>query len=401
MTNTWIGEKRIAFIPVWNNQVDTRPPENWINLIRERVFYNPDPSTGVDGSLQSYVQACSSGVASIGGNIFPAVEASDADVVNAGLMSLPANHGFDYAVIVIPHSSGPHRRGYAWMGAQHASGVSNYARVPMFTDQAMSNSKTLGVWAMEVLHIVTRFGDLYFTDPMIGRFDSMACGCGTHLSAHTKSHFGWLTDSSIRNHPLGKNREYSLHAVSLNQPAPFWRSTAIRVKSRESAGHFIIEARLRNDQFETPSPFSSGIPSEGVIVYEVQGLTEIYLHTASALNSGNELEIRKEKLKIRVQAVEPGGFLVTVESGRESQCVALGKQIESLELSLQIEPDFQTRKQLISALQKAKLEFRQRGCLLAPDPGSMAIAELYFSSGAGAPLISPDNQGAALNGIKK
>ena len=380
MITTWTGEKRFAFIPVWNSQVDSAPPADWITQIGKRIYFNPDPATGADGSLQRYIQTCSSGLATVAGSIFPVVESADADVVNAGLMSLPANHGYDYAVIIIPHSSGTHRKGFSWMHTQHASGVSHFARVAMFVNQAMTNPMTLGVWAHEVLHIATHFGDLYKTDPKIGDFDSMSCACGTHSCAHTKSIFSWLSDAAIRSHPLSTNRGYNLHAVSLPQPPPFWRKTAIRIQSRHNAGHYMVEARLRTDQFDGPSSVSQGIPGEGVIVYEVQGPTEIFLRTPTPLGVGDVLDMADEKLKISVNSADAGGFSITINAGGKPRCEALGDQIDALNLSLDIESDIVERKKLISALQRAKSEFRRSGCLLLHDPATVAFAEANFGS---------------------
>ena len=383
MVRTWTGSKRIAFIPVWNRQVDIEPPDDWIEQIRARVFYDPAPSTGMDRSLQRYVQATSSGLATIEGEIFPVVAANDDDTVGAGLNSLPANHGYDYAVIILPHSAGPHRGGFAWMGGPVTNGVTHFARVAMFSDVNMTNGMTLGVWMMEVMHIATGFGDLYFTNPSIGGFDVMSCSCGTHPTAHTKSHFGWLNSNAIRTNPLGKSRTYSLHAISLPQPPPPWRASAIQVPSRKSTGHFLIEARLRNDQYESNNAISSGIPSEGVIVYEVQGTTEVYLRTPTALQAGDVFTDEAEKLTVRVQASEPGGFKISVNAGKTSRCKSLANQIEALELSLQTETDFFRRKQIISALQQARGEFRRLGCLLIHNPADEVFYSRVFGAGAG------------------
>lgn len=378
----WIGQKRIAFIPVWNRKVDIPPPEDWIDQVRERVFYDPDPNGMVDRSLQRYIQTISSGLATITGEVFPVVAAEDEDTVAPGLNSLPPEHGYDYAVIVLPHSAGPHRSGFAWMNNTPINGIASRARVAMFSDVGMTNRNTLGVWAMELLHITTGFLDLYFTDPMIGRYDVMACGCGTHPSAHTKSHFGWLYDGAVLTHPLGHKVSYSLHAISLPQPAPGWRRSAIQVASRKTSGHFMIEARLRTDPYESASEVSRGIPAQGVIVYEVQGKTELYLHTATALQAGQSLTIDDEKLTIRVTEEELGGYRIQVDSAKVNRCVALASEIEALELRLSIETDFFRRKQLISALQTARGAFRRLGCLIH-HPGDVVFAEKFFGEGAG------------------
>jgi hypothetical protein len=385
MIRPWIGSRRIAFIPVWNRRIDAPPPEDWIEQVRARVFYDPDDITGIDRSLQRYVQSASSGIAYIEGEIFPVVEAEDDDTVGAGLASLPVSHNYDYAVIILPHSVGQHRGGFAWFDGPATNGISNFARVAMFADPNLTDRKTLGVWMMEVLHITTSFGDLYFTNPMLGSFDVMACSCGTHPSAHTKFQIGWLHSNAIRTHALGTSRTHILHAISLLQPAPFWRTSAIRVPSRTTNGHFLIEARLRNDVYESNSAVSSGIPNEGVIVYEVQGTTELYLRTPSALNVGDVFEDADEKLKVRVSAAELGGFSVNINAGSVQRCQELANQIDALAQSLELENDSFARKQILSALQRARGDFRRLGCLLIHDPATEVFASRFFGPKAGNP----------------
>ena len=118
----------------------------------------------------------------------------------------------------------------------------------------------VGVWAMEFIHVLTGYGDLYLGAEHLGSFDNMACACGTHSSAFTKQNFGWLDTSSITKH-FGRFKEYDLHTLGLVQPPPVGRSTAVQVG--ENANFLMVEARQRVDQFDR------GIPSEGVIVYEV------------------------------------------------------------------------------------------------------------------------------------
>jgi len=380
MPREWIGGKRIAFIPAWNAQVDQRPSDNWSDQIAQRIYFFPDPNTGLDGSISAWVRTASSGRAWIEPQIFPTVEAPDADVVGVALASLPSGHGFDFAAVVIPHSVGPHRGGFFWGDPGHPSGVNDFCRVAMFADSAMTDDATMGVWAMEILHAVTHFGDLYFSSPAMGRFDIMSAASGTHPSAHTKSHFGWLSDDAIRGHSLGLRRTYDLHAIGRQRPLPPWRRRAIRVSSKVHSGHFMIEARLRNDQFEGMSSVSTGIPSEGVIVYEVYDTTDVFLRTGTALGNGQSLEIDNEGLRIRVQAEIPGGFTVEVNSRGKNQCELLWNQINSLQQSLEFETDLQQRKQTISALQKAKAKARLLRCNFFVNPPDVAVLAKTFGA---------------------
>lgn len=385
MIRPWTGVRRIAFIPVWNRRVDSPPPTDWIDQVRARVFYDPNPTSQIDRSFRRYLQTASSGMADFEGAVFPVVAADDDDTVGAGLNSLPSSHGYDSAVIILPHSAGPHRGGFAWFPGPTTNGVSYFCRVAMFSDATFSDPKTLGVWMMEILHMTTSFGDLYNNVPSIGSFDVMSCACGTHPSSHTKSAIGWFSSNAIKGHALGKKGTYSLHPVSLPQPAPPWRATAVRVASRTTTGHFMVEARLRTDQYEANSEISSGIPGEGVIVYEVQGTTEVFLRTPVPLQVGETFADMSEKLKIKVVEEETGGFRISIDTGSVSRCVQLGKQIEALATSIELEEDLFVKKQLISALQKAKAEFRQLGCLLVHDPATHVFSDMFF----GAPTPEP------------
>ena len=364
MIRNWTGSRRVAFIPVWNRQVDNEPPQDWTNQVRSRIFFDPDPATGMDRSLQRYIQTASSGKAYLEGRVFPTVAADDADTVGAGLNSLPSSHDYEYAMIILPHSTGLHRGGYAWYDGPATNGISNFARVAMFTDPQLSNRDTLGVWMMEVLHIATSFGDLYYTNPMLGDYDVMACSCGSHPSAHTKSLIGWVDPDSIRTHALNTNGNHSLHAVSLFQPPPSWRSTAVRIESRTTNGHFLVEARLRTDPYESNSAVSDGIPAEGVIVYEVQGDTQIFLRTPGALQVGGKFEDAEEKLEVSVIAAEPGGFRVRVEAGGIDRCIILANKIKSLDGQLEFETDYHERVRIFKDLQQARADYRRFGCPL-------------------------------------
>jgi hypothetical protein len=370
MIRSWNGRRRVAFIPVWNRLVESEPPANWVQRVRSRAFFEPNPTVGIDRSLQRWIQTASSGRAYIEGTVFPTVVSDDADTVGAGLNSLPASHGFDYAMIILPHSVGPHRGGFAWWDTAPVNGISKFARVAMFDDMALGLAQNVGVWAMELLHIVTEFGDLYNVSPQLNRFDVMACSCGTHPSAHTKSRIGWLDDTSIRTHPLGNSRGYTLHAVSLPQPPPPWRASAVRIQSKESPGHFVVEARMPTDVYDGASSISDGISSEGVIVYEVRGDTELYLRTPVALQPGQRFEDSDEGLAVTVGGTEEGGFSIRVQSEGVDRCKQLAEEIKLLRVQIEIETDVFRRKQLISALTKALKAFRANHCLVLVDPAT-------------------------------
>ena len=105
----------------------------------------------------------------------------------------------------------------------------------------------------------------------------------------------------------GDAGQYTLHAVSMPQPSPTWRRTAVKIPSTQG-GHFMLEVRLNLDMYDGASDISDGIPSEGVIVYEVQGETEVFLRTDPAMQVGDEFKDTDEGLTIGVLSQKAGGF---------------------------------------------------------------------------------------------
>src|SRR5437870_1676718 len=179
--------------------------------------------------------------------------------------------------------------------------------------------ENLGTWAMETMHVLTGFADLYKFGGNMGAFDEMACACGTHPSAYTKAAIRWLDDSAIARH-TGRVLGYELHAVGLRQPPPLGRVTAVRIGSQ--VPYLMVEARLMVDQFESPSQLENGIPSQGVIVYRVQtsdplgnsqnNTAPITLLTTTALTVGQAFT-SNTNVSIRVTGTILGGFLVLVD----------------------------------------------------------------------------------------
>jgi hypothetical protein len=81
---TWIGRKKIAFIPVFrpNAQPPDIIPADWANQILQRVLFNPDPTIQADRSLRAYIRAASSGLADLDVVVMPmaSIEVPNADV---------------------------------------------------------------------------------------------------------------------------------------------------------------------------------------------------------------------------------------------------------------------------------------------------------------------------------
>jgi hypothetical protein len=382
MVVPWIGDRRVAFVPVSNRQVDTTVPNDFRDQVYRRAFLDPDPNGQEDNSLKGYIHQVSSGRASLTGFVFPPVVADDADVISAGLESLPhlslgffdiAIHGFEFGVMVLPHSAGIHRGGFAWYPGNTVNGVSYYARVALFTNPTLSVQQNIGVWAMETLHMICRFGDLYFSNPPMGRFDVMSCACGPHPSAYTKNQFGWVGDSAIASHPIGTSKEYALSAVSYAQPPAPGRTTAVRINSQADSTYYMIEARNRTDRFEGTTNVSSGIPAEGVIVYHVRNTVDLVLE-GTGLTAGNQYRDTDEDFAVQVQEDNPGGYRIRVGSRPTLTCRRLRASEKALEQSLSVEQDINRRKQIISALAKVREQIRQFGCLPVLDPGDPVVA---------------------------
>ena len=374
MLKPWSGGRQIAFVPVSNSQVDGVLPDNFSQEVAKRAFFDPD-ATGLDRSLQAYIRAVSSGWAHIDGQVLPAVVSNGTDVTRAAIDSLPANHNYVCVVAVLPHAFGQSRSGFAWWDAAERNGITDFARISLFTDPSFGTRQGVGVWAMEVLHAVTHFGDLYNVSPHPGRFDVMACSCGTHPSSHTKAAIGWLHAGAVKSHPLGTNASYTLHAASLPQPPPPGRVTAVSVKSQDPPDNYLIEARFGTDVYERPGAISQGIPSEGVVVYEVGGTLEIYLR-ASGLGVGESFQIAEEGLSVRVTGAVDGGLRVSVTSRASARCAELAKQIEALRDAIEGEDDVNIRKQLLSALSRALQEFRALNCVRTADATPILVTDL-------------------------
>ena len=309
---SWIGRKRIAFIPVHRPNAhppDDPVPANWPNEILRRTFFDPDATTRMDRSLRAYIHAASSGLADLDGIVQPMVILDQQDVPVDALEGQLGNQlrsqGFDAGAIVMlgQPPTGTSQRGGFW------------ARFDM--------SEQVGVRAMETMHVLTDFDDLYPFGGNMGAFDEMSCNCGTHPSAYTKAAVGWLDPSAIALHDVTA-RNYDLHAVGLVQPPPFGRWAAVRIGAQ--VPYLMVEARLMVDQFESKSQFEPGIPSQGVIVYRIQttdphgtgqnGQAPVSLLTPAALGVGQAFTA-DTGIRVQVQAAISGRFSITIdEPGR-------------------------------------------------------------------------------------
>lgn len=300
----WLGSRKVAFVPVINRQVDAGVPPGFSDSVMRRVLGDVDPVTQVDRGLRRYLSTVSYGRATLTAEVTDPVEAVNPDTMGAALRSIPAGHDFDACCAVLP-SAGPDRTGFAWWHADDVNGFQNFARVNL--------DEGLGVWAMEIVHCLGDFADLYNTNPHLTGFDNMACSCGTHPTVHTKVHLSWLPESTVATKSTPGGQSFDLHAVGLPQPAPQGRRMAVRIPGRDGGNPYMVEARLHSDQYDGPSFASSGVPSEGVIVYEVAGKTEVYLRTPTALGAGDTFTAPgDDRLEVFVSDELVDGFTVTV-----------------------------------------------------------------------------------------
>jgi hypothetical protein len=361
MTVPWQGSVPIAIVPVWDDRVDPQPSSNFREQVTARVFYDPQGSDDSDDSLQNYVWTVSYGQASISGAVFPVVRSSGSDVTGAAMDSLPAGHGYTHLLAVLPHGSGPDRSSWAWWDQPARNGVTSFARVSLFQNSSLTMRQPTGTWAMETLHMVTEFGDLYNVSPNLGRYDVMANAfASSHPSAHTKSAMGWISPSGIVRHVTG-TRSYVLHAVGLRQPPPPGRVSAVRIPARSGTRSFIAEARLAVDKYERSDALGDGIPAEGVIVYEIASLLDVRLR--SVLVAGQRYTNEDEGFSVTASGTAvPGGWRISVTRAEDPRCEELRRQIAALEEDLETETDPDVRRALLQALGRARRNAQALGC---------------------------------------
>jgi hypothetical protein len=296
---TWIGRKKLALVPLYRPHAHPPDlqPENWKDQILQRVLYDPDPTTGADRSLRAYIHAASSGRADLDAVVMPIAVFDDqdvpADALDGQLGTQLRSQGFDAAAIVMLGGPGAGTSAGYWVRFVMAEG--------------------LGVWAMEFMHSLTGFADLYPFSGNMGDFDEMASTTfGVHPSAFTKAAIGWLDSTAIAQYT--QPASFDLHALGLVQPPPTGRWAAVRIGS--SVPFLMVEARQRVDQFDRH------IPSEGVIVYQVQttdplghaqhSTAPITLLTNIALKPGQSYTT-SDDLHVQVTAAIVGGFTVRID----------------------------------------------------------------------------------------
>jgi hypothetical protein len=321
---SWVGVKKLAVVPTFNTQFDMDPPADWSDQVRRRVFYDPDPGTGIDRSLRGYIEAISYGRAILEAEVFPHAFADGFDVFEAAADSLPDGHGYKFLLCVIPNDDGhAHRHGF--FQEMTRNGVTfRAARVAMKEDL---RRQKLGVWSMEVLHAMAELPDLY-TAPLppgtmrMGRYDNMVANAGTHSCAELKLRAGWLnpSDIAVLESDDGETANYDLHAIGLSPPPP-GRLAAVRFPgpTGRPGSTMRVEARLRSDAYERGFakllPLNDlefdGIDSDAVVVYEVgEAPDDISRHAVLAPGQSYETV----RWKVTVLSAIPEGFSVSIQT---------------------------------------------------------------------------------------
>jgi hypothetical protein len=331
MAQSWIGKARFLFIPLIVEGVagwDQAPPD-YEELVERRVYFDPEPVTGEDRSLMSYISSISYGRASLDATVSrPIVLRNLRSTDNPTLLAInaqPDAHRYEYLSVVYP----PNRVGAGSGMAQPGQIQFSPARTPNVTRarSRFRHDDPIGTWAMEVIHNVTGIGDYYNGVDHPGRFEEMADAEATHPTSYTKIEAAWLDRAVVPMHTDGTRKTYALHAIGLPQPPPAGRVAGVRVQSPGSQRYLVVEARLRTDRWERGFGGLRGIPSEGVVVYEFSPQSNSWpkrdpagpwppleLRTPTALTVGRSYTHPATGTRVRVASATPGGFTVEIAS---------------------------------------------------------------------------------------
>jgi hypothetical protein len=319
MSVPWLGIQRLAVVPTFNTQFDGTPPPDWDYLVMSRVLYDPDPASGIDRSLRGYLNALSYGQASLDVRQFPHAFSDGPGVVEAAWQSLPSGHGCPYVLCVIPWADGNIDR-IGWFTGVGQNGVEAVARVAVYDYLPSKTRQPTGVWAMEVLHAMVGWPDLYKAhgSPM-GNWDNMTWTGGMHSCAHLKLRPGWLAPFDVTDQDAGVDRDYDLQSIATMPPPP-GRTAALRIQSVLTGSTFMVEARLKSDVYErgfaplTPSMTNEfhGLPGEGVIVYQTHPDLQETWFAGGPLGAGQSYENAAEGFSVRVVQPIDGGMRVHV-----------------------------------------------------------------------------------------
>lgn len=350
MTRAWNGRATWLFIPLDVQGAAAYVPAaaNYREQVQRRVYVDPDPTTNDDRSLMSYFAAVSYNRAIVDATVSRPVvitnPAAGMNLTSAAINAQPDAHKYEYLAVVYPVN-------------QVNAGTGMYAPGSFAFAPARDENRTkarcrfridasVGTWAMEMIHCVTDLTDFYNGVQGPGDFEEMDKSGATHPTAYTKDVLGWLDKTNgLRTHPRNSSETYTLHALGLPHPAPSSRVAGIKVDAEGSNRYLIIEARLGSDRWDRGFSGSTGIPSEGVVVYEFAPEEEMWdrnpndpngpwapleLRTQTALTVGQSFTHTDSHVtgsgsrdnrsgfgrqrRLTVRAAVPGGFIVDLTS---------------------------------------------------------------------------------------
>jgi hypothetical protein len=326
----WIGSREVAFVLASAPELPA-PPPNWEAAARAKLFY--DPATGAD--FRSYIRTVSYGKARLLGDVYGpypvvakrpdgswdignAMDQAIAAAVATGLVG-----GVNYFCVVFTDHPGP-----SW-AFWSAGGGRCY--VDMLDP--------LGVVAMENLHVLTQFGDLYGIADSPGGFDVMDCACGTHPSSFTKLSFGWLDPSEVVSIPAGTpSQSQTVHALSspISTASTPGRAYVIKAPSASAQRYHLIEARLRTDIYERPTPgVSSGLPAEGLVVYWIDETAWPPVHLKKILsNVGDQYSDASQGLTVTLNGSVPLGLVARVDRGQPAECAWIQDELATIKAEI-------------------------------------------------------------------
>ena len=368
MSVPWLGVQKIAVVPTFNTQFDGPAPPDWDYLVMSRVLYDPDPLTGIDRSLRAYINALSYGQAVLNVQQFPHAFSDGPSVMEAAWQSLPPGHDCPYVLCVIPWADGDANRIGFFEGVGQ-NGVTAVSRVAMYDILSIKRRQITGVWAMEVLHAMVGWPDLYKAHgTAMGDWDNMTYNAGTHSCAHLKLRPGWLAATDVANHS-GAEGDYALHSISIMPPPP-GRYAAVRIRSPLTGNVFMTEARLRSDVYEKgfapltgpPALEFRGLPGEGVIVYQTHDDLQETLFAGGPLSVGQAYTNAAEGFTVTVLQGIDNGLTVRVNMAADPRCASLREQIRQIDELMEEETDPQVLRTLRQQRVRLQAEVAQLNC---------------------------------------
>jgi hypothetical protein len=299
---------------------------------------------------------------------FPHAFSDGPSVIEAAWQSLPSGHDCPYVLCVIPWADGdPNRNGFFEGVGQN--GVEAVSRVAMYDALSIKRRQITGVWAMEVLHAMVGWPDLYKAHgTVMGDWDNMTYNAGTHSCAHLKLRPGWIAATDIANHS-GPEQDYALQSLSISPPPP-GRFAGVRIRSTSTGNVFIAEARLRSDVYERGfAPLVAGgmefrgLPSEGVIVYQTHDDLQETLFAGGPLGVGQIYDNPGEGFTVTALQDIDGGMTVRVTMVPDARCPRILEEIKILDEQIQEETDQEVLRALREQRKRQHDQAVQLGCV--------------------------------------